>query len=410
MISLGGNSRKESFCFGVILNSKPISNQLKKFISLLLKSRRGGSFHALRQASWPKFKSFTESRLFSFYGTLVLVILVLIFKGTSGEGQASLFSNLLKNYIEETSASIINISQSQNQLADINSLTALSNQNLGRGGEEPNNLDLSTIQGNSLMASSPTAIDYIETGFKRNQIVEYAVQPGDLLSFIAFDYGVSVDSIIWANNLPNANSIRPDQILRIPPVSGVIHKVKNGDTVASIAKKYGATADKILAFNNLEESQPLDIDEELIVPDGQIKSLIITRLGAQSVVAKRFSYLPDLGDYFMTPTQGRISQGIHGRNGIDKANSCGTPVYAAADGSATIVDDVGYNGGFGKFIKLVHPNSTETLYAHLSKITIVSGQTVTKGQLIANTGSTGRSTGCHLHFEVHGARNPLVKY
>lgn len=347
--------------------------------------------------------------MFNFYGTIALVLLVLIFKGTFNEGKTGLFSNLIKTYIEETSASIIIISQSQNQLADINSLTALNNQNLGRGGQQ-NDLEPSTIQENSLMANNPILTDYIETGFKSNQIVEYTVQPGDLLSFIASDYGVSIDSIIWANNLANANSIRPDQVLRIPPVSGVIHKVKKGDTVASIAKKYGVTPDKILAFNDRKEGQPLDIDEELIVPDGQIKSIIVSRHGTQPAIAKRFSYLPDLGNYFMNPTQGRISQGIHGRNGADMANSCGTPVYAAADGNAITVDGVGYNGGFGKFIKLIHPNATETLYAHLSKIVILPGQNITRGQLLGNMGTTGRSTGCHLHFEIHGARNPLLKY
>ncbi len=398
-------------------NLKSISKLLKNLKTLLIKFGREGSFYAYRpclpagrQAGWPKFKSFSKSRLFNFYGTLALVFLVLVFKGTSNEGQVNLFSNLVRSYTEEILASTITISQSQNQLADINSLTALNGQNLGRGGEESNNLDPSTIQENSLMANNPTATDYIETGFKSNQIVEYTVQPGDLLSFIASDYGVSVNSIIWANNLRDADSIKPDQVLRIPPVSGVIHKVKTGDTVASIAKKYGATPDKILTLNNLKKDQPLDIDEELIVPDGQIKSFIITKQGTQPSIAKRFSYLPDLGDYFMIPTQGRISQGLHGRNGVDLANSCSTPIYAAADGRAVTVDNVGYNGGFGKFIMLVHPNGTETLYSHTSKLLITTGQVVAKGQLIALMGSTGRSTGCHLHFEVHGARNPLVKY
>lgn len=390
-------------------NLKPIRKLLKNLKFLPIKLGRKGSLHAYRQAGWSKFKSFTESRFFNFYGTLALVLLVLVFKGTP-EGQTTLFSNLIMGYIEETSASIITITQSQNQLADINSLTALSGQNLGRGGES-STLEPSTVQENSLMASNPTATDYIETGFKSNQIAEYIVQPGDLLSFIASDYGVSVNSIIWANNLVNANSINPDQILRIPPVSGVIHKVKTGDTVTSIAKKYGVTTDKILAFNNRREGQPLDIDEELIVPDGQITSPIVTiKPGKQPTVAKRFSYLPDLGSYFMIPTQGRISQGLHGRNSVDQANSCGTPIYASADGSAATVDANGYNGGFGKFIKLIHPNGTETLYAHASKLLVATGQIVAKGQIIALMGTTGRSTGCHLHFEVHGARNPLLKY
>lgn len=356
---------------------------------------------------WPKLKNFSESRLFNFYGILILVFLIIVFKGTNGDGQTSLFSNLLRTYVEETSASVINISKSQNQLADTNSLVALSGQNLGQGGEL-NTFEPSTIQENSIMATNPAATDYIETGFKRNQIVEYTVQPGDLLSFIASDYGVSTDSIIWANNLVNADSIKPDQVLRIPPVSGVIHKIKSGDTIASIAKKYGVSLDKVLAFNELKDGEALDIDTEIIVPDGQIKTFYRSVTG--TTVAKRFSYLPDLGDYFLIPTAGYDWGRLHGRNGVDIANSCGTQIYAAADGFTATVDGSGWNGGFGKFIKLIHPNGTETLYAHLNKLLITPGEYIAKGQPIALMGTTGHSTGCHLHFEVHGAKNPLAKY
>jgi murein DD-endopeptidase MepM/ murein hydrolase activator NlpD len=94
---------------------------------------------------------------------------------------------------------------------------------------------------------------------------------------------------------------------------------------------------------------------------------------------------------------------------VDIANSCGTPIYAAAEGTVAISDAVGYNGGFGKYIKLVHPNGTETLYAHNTKLLVSAGEYDQRGQMIALMGSTGRSTGCHLHFEVHGARNPLSK-
>jgi len=197
-----------------------------------------------------------------------LVLLVLIFKGTSGEGQTSLFSNLLKSYTEETSASVINITKPQNQLADVNSLTALSGQNLGRGGEESNNLDPSTIQENSLMASNPSATDYINS-FKPDQVVEYTVQTGDSIGIIASDFGVSVDTIVWANNLRNPNSLSLGQVLKIPPVTGVIHTVQTGDTIASIAKKYKAESEKILSFNKLSGDQDLVISNELIVPDGQ---------------------------------------------------------------------------------------------------------------------------------------------
>ncbi len=241
--------------------SKPISKFLKNLKSLLLKSRREGSF-------WPKLKSFTESRLFNFYGTLILVLLVLIFKGI-GNNQTTLFSNLLKKTIEETSASIIIISQSQNQLADINSLTALNGQDSGQGGGPTDTLDPSTVQENSLQASNPASTDYLD-GFKADQVIEYTVQSGDTIGSIAYDFGVSVNTIIWANNLRNPNSLDLGQVLKIPPVTGVIHTVKTGDTVASIAKKYKADSEKILSFNKLNEGKALVIGNEIIVPGGQL--------------------------------------------------------------------------------------------------------------------------------------------
>jgi murein DD-endopeptidase MepM/ murein hydrolase activator NlpD len=293
------------------------------------------------------------------------------------------------------------------QFAEISTLAVGNTDNLGQGGPETA-ITPSPINDNSFLASNPSSTDYIETsGFKRSSVSEYTVQPGDLLSFIASDYGVSVSSIIWANGLRDADSLKLGQVLKIPPVSGVIHLVKKGDTVASIAKKYTADEAKILEFNVLPQSGELTIGDEVIVPDGQIKSTYVASSGSS---VKPFSYLPDLGDYFMKPVSGGYNWGrIHGRNGVDVANSCGTPIYAAADGSVAIADASGYNGGFGKYIKIVHPNGTETLYAHATKLLVSAGESAQRGQMIALMGSTGRSTGCHLHFEVHGAHNPLIK-
>lgn len=340
-----------------------------------------------------------------------MVFSIIIFKGVSSDGQISFFNDFIRKYIEETSASISKISNTPKQLEDISTLSALSYNSLGQGGEEPITSP-ATIQENSFLANNPVSTDYIETsGSKRSQVVEYEVQPDDLISFIASDYGVSINSILWANNLRSADNIHPGQILRIPPVSGVIHKIKKGDTIESITKKYGVEVDKIVAFNSLPRDGSLQIDDEIIIPDGQIKSIgTFAGTSAASAAAKRFSYLPNLGNYYLTPTTGFNWSRIHGRNGVDIANSCGTPIYAAADGNVTISIASGWNGGFGKHIKLIHPNGTETLYGHLSKTLISQGVYVLKGQLIGHMGTTGRSTGCHLHFEVHGARNPLAKY
>jgi murein DD-endopeptidase MepM/ murein hydrolase activator NlpD len=219
-----------------------------------------------------------------------------------------------------------------------------------------------------------------------------------------------MNTIIWANSLTRINDLQPGTELKIPPINGVLHKTKKGDTIASIAKKYGAEEGRIIAFNALPKNGSVQIDEELIIPDGKITSQKSSAPKSKSAIIARFAYLPDLSDYFMIPVSGRNWGVIHGRNGVDIAAPCGTPIYAAADGIATIVDAVGWNGGFGKYTKLVHPNGTETLYAHNSKLLISQGANVVKGQQISLMGSTGRSTGCHSHFEVHGARNPLANY
>jgi len=160
----------------------------------------------------------------------------------------------------------------------------------------------------------------------------------------------------------------------------------------------------------LPKDGQLSLGKQLIVPDGQIKnqSTSVASSGSTTSVA-RFSYLQDLGGYYLLPTTGYNWGKVHGRNGVDIANSCGTPIFAAAEGSVSIADALGWNGGFGKYIKILHPNGTETLYAHNSKLLVEAGQYVTKGMEISLMGTTGSSTGCHLHFEVHGAKNPLAK-
>jgi len=269
----------------------------------------------------------------------------------------------------------------------------------------------------AVSAVTPPDGGYLDQiGAQRNQIVEYTVQEGDLLSFIASDFGVSTATIVWANKLRSADDISPGQVLRIPPVSGVLHTVLKGDTIAAVAKKYGTSEDRILAFNRLPQDGTLDAGDELIIPGGTMPGgvTVPATVGTASAArlrqsAQQFTHLPDLGGYFRLPAVGYNWGRIHGRNGVDTANSCGTPVYAAADGVVTVADDTGYNGGFGKYIKISHPNGTETLYAHSMKLLVGAGQAVGKGEKIMLMGTTGRSTGCHLHFEVHGARNPLAK-
>jgi murein DD-endopeptidase MepM/ murein hydrolase activator NlpD len=335
-----------------------------------------------------------------FFAIMAMSLLLIVFKGSS-EGQRSIFGNFLTSYIEETAASAVT-SPSRNELADINSFVA--HPGSGTVLKSPG---FNTIQDNSVVSRGTILSDiYDEFSGRGTQVSTYTVQEGDTLSFIASDFGVSVDTIIWANNLKNADSIKPGMELKIPPVSGVVHKVKKGDTLDSLAKKYGVEAEEIISFNFLPKSGSIQEGQELIIPGGKLRQ----PAPVPQTTIKRFAYLPDLGGFFSWPTTGYNWGRIHGRNGVDIANSCGTLVYAASDGSITLAKASGWNGGFGKAIKVVHSNNTETLYAHLGQLSVNIGEFVTKGQQIALMGSTGRSTGCHLHFEVHGAKNPLAKY
>jgi murein DD-endopeptidase MepM/ murein hydrolase activator NlpD len=195
--------------------------------------------------------------------------------------------------------------------------------------------------------------------------------------------------------------------LKIPPVKGVVHKVANGDTISVISSTYGVPAETILSFNGISDPKYLQIGDEIIVPGG--KFIPKKSQSTVNIARNTFSHLPDYGDYLMIPTTGIKTQGYHGRNGIDIANVIGTPIYAAASGIVTNSASSGWNKGYGNWIEITHPNGLVTRYAHNSVILVNKGDYVEKGQLIAKMGTTGLSTGPHLHFEVHGGVNPAAK-
>lgn len=235
------------------------------------------------------------------------------------------------------------------------------------------------------------------------RVATYRVQPGDTLSQIAASFNVRLQTILWANNLSSPDYLRPGQELTILPIDGVRHVVKPGETLSGIVLTYGGDLAETIAFNDLSEDGFIVDGQVIIVPGGKRPrySAAYYRRTAP-VQVKR------LQGYFIRPTRGRLSQGLHAYNAVDIANSCGTPVYAAAPGQVIIADGIGWNGGYGKYIRIQHSKTLATVYAHLSRIYVSQGQSVERGATIGAIGSTGRSTGCHLHFEVRGAANPFA--
>ncbi len=247
----------------------------------------------------------------------------------------------------------------------------------------------------------------------RDSIIEYEVQGGDTVSTIAEKFAISVDTIRWANDLSDVDVIKPGQKLKILPVSGVAHKVVKGDTIYSIAQKYRASPQAILdfPFNDIDDDLSLNVGQVLIIPDGAPPAKPKPP-PTQYLARSNIPQTPITGaGQFIWPARGQqISQYFSWyHKGIDISNTAGGPILAADGGRVTVA---GWpdNSGYGNRVIIDHGNGFVTLYAHLSRIDVGVGQYVSRGQQIGMMGSTGRSTGIHLHFEVHRsgtALNPL---
>lgn len=244
----------------------------------------------------------------------------------------------------------------------------------------------------------------------RDRIEYYLVQSGDTILGIAQKFNLNVTTILWENNLTARGLIRIGQKLAILPTDGVSYKIKRGDTVAKIAQNYRVAADKITDFN---QTTKLALGQIIIIPGGRPLAAPapapkpptqVTTPSQSTSTAVRSS-----GKLQWPTTRRRITQYYTWRHtGVDIADPVGTPIYAGEDG---IVETAGWNrGGYGYYIIIDHGNGLKTLYGHNSKLLVSAGERVTRGQQISNMGSTGRSTGPHLHFEVrlNGKRvNPL---
>ena len=241
-----------------------------------------------------------------------------------------------------------------------------------------------------------------------DQISVYIVHEGDTLSQIAKMFDVSPNTILWANDIPRKSSLKVGQKLVILPVSGIQYTIKKGDTIGKIAKNHSADADEIRDFNDIQDSS-LRVGDIIIIPNGEeIPTPVATIVKKISnFISPEPSNNIQTDGYFVRPAKGGRTQGVHGHNGVDFSARSGVAVIAAAGGEVLISRSSGYNGGYGRYIVINHPNGTQTLYAHLSANFVSAGDSVSQGQLIGNIGNTGRSTGPHLHFEIHGAKNPF---
>jgi murein DD-endopeptidase MepM/ murein hydrolase activator NlpD len=247
----------------------------------------------------------------------------------------------------------------------------------------------------------------------RAEIIQYEVQPGDTVGQIAEKFGVSEDTVYWENDLTEKSKLKPGDTIRVLPVTGVKHVVSRGETVHSIAKKYDISPQGVVdyPYNTFvnDETFQLAVGQALVVPDGvkpdEVQVSPRRRLALQT---------PDAGTVvasgnWVWPAQGRITQRyVWYHPAIDVANNARPVVVAADNGTVVAVSSIRW--GYGNHVIIDHGNGFQTMYAHMSSFRVSQGQTVAKGDAVGVMGSSGRSTGIHLHFEVRRdgvALNPL---
>jgi len=270
----------------------------------------------------------------------------------------------------------------------------------------------------------------------RNKIITYKVKKGDTATSIAKKFFgrddiLAVKTILWENNLTEADTLEPDQEIKILPVPGLAHRVAPGETIYSISKKYntdndtaGSNPQKIVdfPFNDFLDDETFALaissgeDDYIIIPDGAKPEPKPIRRQPKPIRRQPQYYTP-VGPIepaspgiFAWPLSGGISQYFSWwHRAIDITQDVGTPVAAAAGGRVVVIDPSTW--GYGYHVIVDHGNGYQTLYAHLSDFSVGIGQSVSAGQAVGHVGLTGRTTGAHLHFEIrqNGALvNPLL--
>lgn len=277
--------------------------------------------------------------------------------------------------------------------------------------------DIAVLDGAALLPAdgpSGTLAD-IEEQPQSSQISVYIVRSGDTLSTIAEMFNVTVNTIIWANDI-QGRSIHPGDMLIILPVTGIRHTVVKGETLQSVAKTYKGDAAEIASYNEISQGGGLVVGSVIIIPKGEIAVAPVATTRSTIKSTGTTAKLHDAGGpnyagYYAWPVDGgALTQGLHGFNGIDIGAPKNTAIFAAAEGTVIIAKGGGgWNGGYGNYVVIQHPNGTQTLYAHATQLLVSPGDSVAQGQTIALVGRTGQSTGYHLHFEVRGAKNPFGK-
>ena len=265
----------------------------------------------------------------------------------------------------------------------------------------------------------------------------YVVAQGDSLWSIANSQNVELDTLVGSNNFKTSARLRPGVELRIPNQDGIFYVMKKGETIEAVSKRYGVSMSKIRQVNADLSVASLKTGDEVFLPGAKPEGLVehkdvkvaeVKKPAPAKTTAKTPAPKPAAGEVavrkakggFRWPIMGRINSPFGWRQhpitkrkdfhtGIDIKANRNDPIKAAGSGKVLYS---GWMGGYGKTLVIEHPNGQSTLYAHCSTLLAGKGASVSSGQLVAKIGTTGRSTGPHLHFEVRNGNSPVnpIKY
>ena len=228
--------------------------------------------------------------------------------------------------------------------------------------------------------------------------VSYRVKKGDMIGYIADEFDITQDTIISVNNIKASRLIQIGQYLKIPSMPGILYTVKaDGESVETIAQKYEVDAQKCAAVNHLPLTEELPAGKSLFVPDAHLDWMTRQEINGDLFVKPlRSRYYCSSAYGWRTSPFDSTRRTFHG--GIDMACAKGTPIYAALPGK---VEQAGWSDIYGYYVILTHHSGYKTLYGHMSQILVSTGQFVDSNTKIGKVGSTGQSTGPHLHFTVY---------
>ncbi len=223
---------------------------------------------------------------------------------------------------------------------------------------------------------------------------EYVIEEGDNLTTISKKIGVNLDTLVSVNKITNANRLRPGQKIVIPNRNGLLYTIKKDETIEEVTDRYDVSLNRVLSFNKINDVNDIEVGDDIFLPGAKYTlDERIDKFGQMFSLPTTITRISSVFGYRIHPITGVRTKHM----GVDIPGRLNTPIYASRKGKVIFA---GYSGGYGNLVIVRHDKGYTTYYGHLNSITTRAGATVGVGVMIGRMGSTGRSTGSHLHFEV----------